>query len=644
MAANFLRKDTSRLYCILAALLILAVAALHIYHFIDRNYRQDEVNTVHAAQILSASETAQWMAINGVHPAGWRVLTTTWVKLVGISEPATRYSSTLFTMLALAFLFRLSADLFGWRTGLYAVFVLGTLPFALFFMQELRPYAMLVMVTAGVQWSFVRWLRKPNFTYALLFVMFGVAALQTHYYAGYVIAAQAVALVALVRWDRARYVRAFGLFAAVGLSLTAWALPLINRWVVGTNGKSYARPSTWNTLETLQHEMQIRPEALGQFLLLAGLSIPVGYTWLFWRSREHDRVFRFDPEWRKLYLVIVVVSILLIAFAVNTKIETITPRNLIVILPSLVIIVAFVMGKLPWQARAVLVVLITIPAVTEFHVYHPTSEPYRESAAYLSSSGYQPGDRIVTNVRRDQHLAFSLEDRLSANKYDMFHIGGEGINFPGDPHVNRVVNADPETLARFEAFLGNSERVWFFHADNALVPVAPFLKILNARYAVFRTATFKADVSYDLVEYRRVPDGMRDLFVFGDAIRLQSWQLMGSVEVKACEEISVESWWFTPVSLDGYYRIRLALANTDGMGVTVSDTLPTGYPTDHWQAGSYHVSAQTLQIPCDIQPGSYVLLLGMVDMASADLLPVAYPDGTPNNSNLVYLTTLTASP
>ena len=637
-------ESTSRFYVWAAALLILAVAALHTYHFLDRNYRQDEVNTVHAAQVLSASETAQWMAINGVHPAGWRVLATTWVKLVGISEPATRYSSVLFTILAMAFLFRLAADLFDPSAGWYAVFVLGTLPFAQFFMQELRPYAALVMVTAGLQWAFLRWLRKPNFTYALWFVGFGVAALQTHYYASYVIAAQGIAFVALVRWDRARYVRAFGLFAAIGFSLTAWALPLMNRWVVGSPGKAYARPSTWDTLKTLHNEMQMQPQAIGQFLLLAGLLLPVGLTWFSWRNHAHNRVFRFEPEWRKLYLVIVVVSIILIAFAVNTKIETITPRNLIVILPSLAILAAFALARLPWQARAVLVILIAYPAVTEFRVYHRTSAPYRESAAYLIASGYQSGDRIVTNIRRDQHLAFSLEDRLSASKYDMFHIGGEGINFPGDPHVNRVYNADPETLARFETFLGDSERVWLFRSDNALLAPAPFLKILGAHYAVFRTAVFKADVTYQITEYRRVPDGLQDQYLFGDTISLQSWELQNSVEVRTCQDISVEDWWFARQSPTSGYRIRLALANEDGMGVALSDMLPTGQPADQWRAGSHHVSVETLQIPCDLQSGSYSLLLGVVDMASADLLPVAYPDGTPNNSNLIYLTTLTVQP
>jgi hypothetical protein len=141
-----------------------------------------------------------------------------------------------------------------------------------------------------------------------------------------------------------------------------------------------------------------------------------------------------------------------------------------------------------------------------------------------------------------------------------------------------------------------------------------------------------------------VPDGLQDQFLFGETISLQSWQLKDSVEVRACQDISVEDWWFAHKSPNSGYRIRLALADQDGMGVALSDSLPTGLPSDQWRTGSHHLSVERLQIPCDLQPGSYALLLGVVDMASGDLLPAAYPDGTPNSSNLIYLTTLTVQP
>ncbi|MEP0761912.1 MAG: hypothetical protein HRF48_04165, partial [Chloroflexota bacterium] len=38
---------------LLAAALLLALTALHTYHFHGRNFREDEIYTVHAAQIMN---------------------------------------------------------------------------------------------------------------------------------------------------------------------------------------------------------------------------------------------------------------------------------------------------------------------------------------------------------------------------------------------------------------------------------------------------------------------------------------------------------------------------------------------------------------------------------------------------------------
>ncbi len=102
---------------LVAALLILFSVALAAARFRDRDYRADEVNTVHAGVVLNASETAQWIAWQASHPAGWRILGVYWVKLVGVTEGATRWLCALCTMLTLALVYRLGADLFDQRGG-----------------------------------------------------------------------------------------------------------------------------------------------------------------------------------------------------------------------------------------------------------------------------------------------------------------------------------------------------------------------------------------------------------------------------------------------------------------------------------------------------------------------------------------------
>ena len=262
---------------LLVAVLILISVTIPTFRFRDRNYHSDEVNTVHAGVMLDVVETAQWMAEGGIHPAGWRILGVYWVKLVGVTEGATRWLSALCAMLALALVYRLGADLFDQRTGLYALFLLGTVPFALFYMYELRPYPVLALVTAGLLLSLLRWVHRPRFSYALLFVLFGVAALQTHYFAAYILAGLALTFLVLVRWERGRYLRAFGLFAAIALSFTVWLPPIIHGFLY-RGPRGYTLPTNWDTLALVHDELQIAPPALGQLLLLVALLLLVGLS------------------------------------------------------------------------------------------------------------------------------------------------------------------------------------------------------------------------------------------------------------------------------------------------------------------------------------------------------------------------------
>lgn len=184
------------------ALLVIAIAALHSHHFSGANYRDDEIRTVHAGMMMSPVEVMRWMSAD-IHPPLWRVAATSWVALFGPDEPVTRFSSTLFAVLALALIYRLGADVFDAQTGLIAALILGCHTLFMFYGHELRPYGLLMVCVIGLHLTFLRWLKRPSFKIALLYVICGAGALYTHFFALYVIAAQGVALVAVTRWKGA---------------------------------------------------------------------------------------------------------------------------------------------------------------------------------------------------------------------------------------------------------------------------------------------------------------------------------------------------------------------------------------------------------------------------------------------------------
>ncbi len=630
---------------LLAAALILGAVALSTVRYHGRDYRADEVNTVHAGVVLNAAETVQWIAQQASHPAGWRILGVYWVKLVGVTEGATRWLSALCTMLTLALVYRLGADLFDRWTGLYALFLLGTAPFFVFYTREFRPYSLLALTSAGLLLSFLCWVRRPTFARALLFVAFGVIALQTHYFAAYILAGQVIAFPLLVRWDRGRYLRAFGLFAAVALSFAAWLLPVLHRFMF-RGGKTYAAPSNWDTLALIHDELQIAPPALGQLLLLVALLLPVG---AYYGRRDERRVFRFGEEWRKGYVLLVPLFALSLAFVANAQMSSITTRNLIGLLPPLAVLLAFALRRLPWQAQIALVALIALPVLTDFRAYRE-SVPYKETVAFIAPN-YQPDDHfLVSGIKEPRELAYYFFDRLEPRPQNgnMYFVGYLTKELPQAEHLqHRVLAPEPAYLAEFADFLADAGRVWYIYGDERLIlqNVGPFLDILQEDFALYRAGTALGDRrTYYLREYRRVPAGLHDLARFGEAISLQGWHLPDGVTVRACQDVPFESWWQALTAPNADLGIGLVLADANGQGVARADAEPSGPRTLDWEAGTYHLDGRTLTVPCDLPPGDYPLLIGLHDLVTAEALPAFTPDGAPAGSNLHYLTTLTVTP
>ncbi len=145
---------------------------------------------------------------------------------------------------------------------------------------------------------------------------------------------------------------------------------------------------------------------------------------------------------------------------------------------------------------------------------------------------------------------------------------------------------------------------------------------------------------YYLREYSRLPADLRDLARFGEAIRLEGWELPGRVNVRACQDVPFASWWHALAAPETDLGIGLVLADANGQGVVKVDAEPSGARTIDWAADTYHLDRRTLTIPCDLPPGDYPLLIGLRDLLSAEAVPIYTPDGTPTGSSLLYLTTL----
>ncbi len=494
-------RDASwRLALVVApVLIILAVAALQSFRFGPINFRDDEIRTVHAGLTMSPVEVIQWMSVD-IHPPLWRVLAASWVRLVGPFEGVARFSSTLTLALAMAVFYRTLRDLFLGRVALLALALLGSHALVLYYGHELRPYAALLLWTNLLHLIFLRWLRRPGLRYGLLYVLAGAAALYTHFFALYVIAAQVVALLVLVRPVGRRHVRGLALVALTGLAFAGWLPSFLHSFLVTKPGGVDYGISEGGaaSLTAIYSLLQLQPSPLAN--LLQGVAVLLPLPALAWQGRNDAAIFRLRQSWPKWYWLIVAVVVLGGAVVTNRWIDVLTQRNLIVIVPALAALTALGLAALPWQAQLVGLALLLGPSVTDFPSFERIL-PFRDVANAIVPR-YEAGTPVILSVDDGPGdyfaFAYMLMDRLPGeiDQGDMLILtaGQPRVNLP-EPIRDPISAATPEALARLAALVEGADSVWW----------------VTSGYEPDHAVTFRAQLERDFerVEQFAIPAGER---------------------------------------------------------------------------------------------------------------------------------------
>lgn len=498
-------------------LAVMTVVAIHGSHYSVLNYRDDEIRNVYAGTIMSPVEVVHWISID-IHPPLWILSTTTWVSWFGTAEPVARWLSSLYVFIGMALLFRLMLDRFDWQVGAFAVILYGTNALFMFFGPEVRPYAMLTMFVAGSHLMFLRWLRKPSFNYALLYVIFGVASLYTHFFSVFVIAGQFVAFIILTRWDRGLYLRAFGLFAAIGLSFLGWILPFLHVvLVVRSGGIDYGIRELFPDPEQVYRLLQVRPTMIATLLLAVGILVPVRYV-----LRQRDDLVKRSPRLRfklgvtnKWYFIIVALTIGLVGLWVDLNVTVVlTLRNLLTMLVAAMVILALGVRAFPWQARLVILAFVVYIGASDYYPYF-IRDPLRETYAFIEDSDppYTEHEPIIMSIDRGwpRYFAFwyyyEMQMPGRVDQFDMFFLS-RGKPWAGLPEVpvNVIVDASPENLVRFRELISDADRVWWLATAQRPDHTQTYLEVLQREFELHRREDIKSlqhRVDSVFLEFRR---------------------------------------------------------------------------------------------------------------------------------------------
>jgi len=134
------------------------------------------------------------------------------------------------------------------------------------------------------------------------------------------------------------------------------------------------------------------------------------------------------------------------------------------------------------------------------------------------------------------------------------------------------------------------------------------------------------------------PDRDPDLR-FGDAFDLLAFVLPEGAAVQPCASLPLRTWWRMTRTVPNDIHITAVLADSAGVGRARSDDQLAGAHAVFLSAGAELLDRRRINIPCDLPPGDYSLLVGLYEPETVVNLTITYPDGAPYGT-LAYLTTV----
>jgi uncharacterized membrane protein len=187
------RQQTTMAWLALLALVLLAFA-LRVYRMDAQSLWYDEGVT---AQVASQGlvELTRWTA-DDIQPPLYYYMVAGWMRLAGRSEWALRFLSAFFSALTVPLLYALGRLLFNRRAGLLAALLAMVSPLYIYYAQEARMYTMLTFLGALAGYLLLRILRETRTAHRRWlwggFALTSIAALYTHYFAAFLLAALAI--------------------------------------------------------------------------------------------------------------------------------------------------------------------------------------------------------------------------------------------------------------------------------------------------------------------------------------------------------------------------------------------------------------------------------------------------------------------
>lgn len=542
------------------------------------------------------SPTGIWDRIITIDPggmgAGYYLALGGWEALAGSTPFSVRMFSLLLGLLAIAMTYRIGADWFSRRVGLFAAVLIASSAFFVNFMHEARAYTLVTLMACLVIYAYWRAVTvlHPRWFYFVMLTLALVGLAYSHYVALSMAAVIGLYHLILVRKDRRWLYTALSMLAAAVLYMP-WIgvmLEVVRRGANDT-GRQASSMAAGEGIGAIAESFSNGSPALLVLLILFG-------AWLFIQNRPmtafsdqqtQEASGRLSRSAQPVTLLILWLVVGLgAALAVNSAVPFLVHlRYLIFLWPALAILCGLGIEALQWRGVPALVVagawaFFGIGAsLTPDFMRNQYGEIYRAPAAGVNAASEmlevlaRDDDLVLYHIMQPGYEQFGLfiEDYLSRTLPEtVVHAQTEFMNNAFGARTDAEYRADVETV------LASHERVWILDVPEVeeTQRTRTLADTLTEGYADCGTPLDHNDATLRL--YARRPD-IREFrqnaqYVFGDEItgfaRMQ--EVSGGSTLDAPFHVTL-GWLASGPLRNGTHSVAVHVVATNGEVVAQDD-------------------------------------------------------------------------
>jgi uncharacterized membrane protein len=428
--------------------LILVVGwLLRIYNLDANSMWGDEVKSFSRAS-LTDWKTAQAALISANHAPLYEWLILHYWLEIGTTELITRFPGALLSVLTISITYSLGKLAFGELAGLWAAFLLAISPLHVRHARQLRPYALMVLLVTLMVYCLLRAISSQRRWYWIAYSILGAAALYTHYFSVFTLAALGlyVAWVAAARRDFVLLRRWTMASVATGVMFIPWLNTFRNQLADGAV-EWIPSLSVKTVLELPAHFF-----AWNVFSDFASIAVIVAsWTMLFfglvaWIWANQPKVSRRNH----LFIAFATIGTIALAAIASLIKPVFVARYFVGILPTTYVIISYALIHRKvrrWLVVPVILLLFTALTSSYLLVNRLTVEDWKGTVAYIEA-----------NANPDDTIVLVNAERFWVEPFEHYYQG------PSQPRFVSGTLNDPKVVSIALKSFCPCERIWFIES------------------------------------------------------------------------------------------------------------------------------------------------------------------------------------